>query len=362
MLGCRSNFDELEIVALSAHGSHSCVVTAGGELWCWGSGLEGQLGVAGIDTQPRPARVRDVPLLTSIDTGEYTSFARSDHGELWAWGANDWAQLGIGVTSPSVPTPRALPVLDVSDVAAAQYSTCALRTDGTVSCWGDNRCGQLGDGTRTMQAAPILVPGLTGIRSLGVDDFGMCVVDAAGALLCWGSPSDSCTGAVLTPTAVPSVPAMTSVEGGCHHTRCAIDVGGGVWCVGEGLKGQLGNGSTMSSSTFVPVAGLGPAIVEVAVGGYHTCGRTADHHVWCWGDNQFGALGLGSPTPAVAATPLLVSFFDGSIPLEDLEAGCGHTCARGGSDIYCWGMNSHGELGDSSHLDRFAPVRVTIAP
>ena len=64
-------------------------------------------------------------------------------------------------------------------------------------------------------------------------------------------------------------------------------------CWGANTYGQLGDGTTERRLGPVSVAGLRD-VIELAVGGYHTCARTQDNAVWCWGANYRGQLGLGT--------------------------------------------------------------------
>ena len=70
---------------------------------------------------------------------------------------------------------------------------------------------------------------------------------------------------------------------------------GSVKCWGAGSLGQLGNGSTTSSSVPVDVAWL-PFATFIAPGpaAYHSCAQTADNGVYCWGSGYYGQLGNGS--------------------------------------------------------------------
>ena len=60
------------------------------------------------------------------------------------------------------------------------------------------------------------------------------------------------------------------------------------------------------------------------------------------------------------STPTAVLDLAGVI---DIEAGAFHTCAtRGAGDVWCWGRNSEGQLGDGTTTSRTIPVRVMGLP
>ena len=369
--GCgRLNFDPIdgvglrEVVSFSAHGTHSCAIDNVGDLWCWGSGEYGELGGEMITMKPLPRRVPDVPPIARVDLGENVTFAIDRSNRLWAWGHNDLGQLGIGTRSPAEPQPHLIDVAQPQQTAASQYFTCTRTRTGTTSCWGVNDCGELGDGTTTSRELPgPSVMSLAGTRALAVHDIFACAIDDAEQLRCWGSPLDySYIPSWSTATLVTGLPRIVQLEGGCHLTMCAVDEAGAVWCIGQNTFGQLGNGTTTGSAVFTQVLDVGPTrgAMEIAVGAYHACARTADDHVYCWGNNASGELGTGEPGLMMTATPRELPFFDGSIPIDDLEAGCNHTCVRSGADLYCWGSNAVGSIGDGALENRYAPVRVRM--
>jgi alpha-tubulin suppressor-like RCC1 family protein len=88
------------------------------------------------------------------------------------------------------------------------------------------------------------------------------------------------------------------IVAGAFHT-CARKDDGTVWCWGHNEYGQLGDGTTADSVVPVEVTALGSAAVEIAAGADHTCARTVDGALWCWGWNKQGssATGRGPTVP-----------------------------------------------------------------
>jgi len=68
---------------------------------------------------------------------------------------------------------------------------------------------------------------------------------------------------------------------------------GAVWCWGENLFGQIGDGSAVDR-TKPSKAKTTLAMMEVCGGDYHSCARTASGQVWCWGENGLGQLNDGT--------------------------------------------------------------------
>jgi alpha-tubulin suppressor-like RCC1 family protein len=99
-----------------------------------------------------------------------------------------------------------------------------------------------------------------------------------------------------------------------------------------------------------------PAFTQVSAGFWHTCGLTSRGQLYCWGDNRFGQLGDGATEDR--ALPTLVA---GRLRFRQVSAGSYHTCASTkGNRAYCWGSNSSGQLGDGTTIEkRVTPVPVT---
>lgn len=98
-----------------------------------------------------------------------------------------------------------------------------------------------------------------------------------------------------------------------------------------------------------------PAAPQLAVGTVHTC-AVSDGQLWCWGQNGNGQLGDGSQLDQ--ATPRAVAIPQASV--ASVAAGGHHTCAlKTNGALWCWGHNGSGELGDGTVVDRPLPTPVT---
>ena len=148
-----------------------------------------------------------------------------------------------------------------------------------------------------------------------------------------------------------SAPASNPIIAGDAHT-CAL-TSTGVWCWGDNEYGQLGINSNDDSYLPVAVQGLPKSVQAVAAGVYHTC-ALSNGRVWCWGDNVLGALGNGSTTDSLVPVPVQ------GLPngVTAIAAGAYHTCAVVNQGVWCWGENAYGQLGDNSTTYRLLPVSV----
>ncbi len=188
-----------------ATGDHSCALTNTGAVWCWGANGSGELGNGTTTSSPLPEAVRGLPSdLTAIAAGGAHTCALTSGGAMWCWGGNRAGQLGDGTTTPSAlrVAVGGLPS-GVTAIAAGVEHTCALTTAGAVWCWGANGSGQLGNGTTTNSSVPVAVSGLPplGVTAIAAGGAHTCALTGAGAVWCWGANGSGQLGTARQPTA-----------------------------------------------------------------------------------------------------------------------------------------------------------------
>lgn len=144
------------------------------------------------------------------------------------------------------------------------------------------------------------------------------------------------------------------VESGAFFT-CGLDPAGAAHCWGLNTQGQLGDNSGVTKrSTPGPVAG-GLTFQWLAGSGESMCALTTGSDLYCWGDNSKGQLGDGTmvdqPTPTLVAGGHLFVSVD-----SDQATMCGVTDA---GDGYCWGDNGWGNVGDGTFVNRNVPTLIS---
>lgn len=251
-------------------------------------------------------------------------------GTVYCWGSNEYLQLGVAsttqicsveaVTGPCSTLPlRVSGDLVLSHLSAGDRHSCGLTSEGAVYCWGWNAFGQLGDGTTTSRPAPTLVSGGHRFVALSAGTVHTCGLTTTGVAYCWGAvrsgvAGDSTVNALGAPVSQVCqnpTPSYRGAEWPCSPTPLAV-------------------------STSLRFRSLDPGI-------WGTCGVTSDGIAYCWGWNQFWALGTGDDqhrsAPAAVATSLVFS---------EIHMGSGHACARTAAGAaHCWGARvfDWGQLG-----------------
>lgn len=342
-----------------------------GDVYCWGKGVEGQLGPDGSSLSLLPVRITTIPKALKISTAVYHSCIVTVDGEVWCWGGNEHGRLGIPTTMdrslvavpggpPTDPLRVELPSPAI-DISVSDNTSCAVLETGQVWCWGGNSRGQLGRGTsdpsNTLENPPAVVMNLSDARRVSLDRNTSCALRASGAVACWGENARGLidgTGSDRTvPTAVAGFANATAIAVGGSHL-CAV-MSRRVGCRGAGSLGELGDGQK-EDSDIVVYTPLEDA-VEIEAANEHTCAVLETGAIACWGWNDYYVLGTG--TFARQPTPALVADLDNAVAVS---AGERSTCAiRENGGVSCWGYGARGQIGDGRSAEASARQVSTIA-
>ena len=279
-----------------------CAVDKDGNAYGWGLGpwLKDPTQYATLEMVPVKL---PIPPATAIDSRVFPdaiACALVDGGAL-CWGQNDNGQVrvpeaGADPLAPMTPALVPLPGPATPKGIFVGSATFVLFDDGTIASWGASP--PLG---RIASLFPDPYPGLLqypGGTSVDIGGPDACLT-AQGIAYCWGAASDSDPNPVVLPkpivTPEPVVRIAATGYAGTFDTprACMIGVSGDVYCYGNNLSGQVGDGTTNYALTPTKVIGLPGPAADIKTTSRTTCALLVDGRVFCWGDDENGQLGEG---------------------------------------------------------------------
>jgi alpha-tubulin suppressor-like RCC1 family protein len=344
---------------------HTCARKTDGSIWCWGNSKDGELGDntaldwtgdggPSLDGVLAPQQVPGLSGFVAVRAGGLHTCAIDAAHNVWCWGSNDYGSLGHALNtsgdknclfSLSCPTAQAnsnggyyccnanpkqdMSVSNVSALSVGENVVCVVDSSN-VRCWGRHDVyNQLAEG--------------------------------------WDGGGPNFTSA---PVAI-AVAADHVVAG--QNFECAYQTGSPLQCWGKNDEGTLGTGDFTSVEGIVNWGGSAGVIpVSVALGAFHACVADQSGRALCSGSNTWGTLGNGTPpAPCIGPNPPCVNkpatVLSQGAPLGDVvevAVGMQHSCARtADGSIYCWGDNSVSQLGDGTkNANATSAVRVTGLP
>ncbi len=360
----------LSFIQVSAGYSHTCGITLDNLAYCWGYNFFGAVGDGSQTGRLKPVRVATTLRFQSISAGtDYTCGVTLSY-KAYCWGDGTYGTLGDGTTTDVRLTPvRAGSALHFRQVVAGNQSTCGVTTEYRAYCWGTNLYGVIGDGTQLQRLSPVPVAGGLRFQQVTVALGHACGITLQNIAYCWGNNSFGTLGSgppqdkKLTPVRVAGGLRFRQVTAGFDHT-CGVTTDSRAYCWGFNNFGEIGDGTSLNTR-LTPLRVAGGLLFHGvgALGHFHTCGRTLDNKVYCWGTNADGLLGIGTttgpetgPLGPFSSRPVAVI---GGLQFIQISARFQHTCGvTEDNKAYCWGSNVAGQLGDGTLNASTKPVAV----
>jgi hypothetical protein len=155
---------------------------------------------------------------------------------------------------------------------------------------------------------------------------------------------------------------------GVTHVRFGIMNNDTLWGWGWNADGQVGVGSSddrVNSPTLITTTDAPDTWECVSGGCKHAVAIKTDKSLWTWGNNDDGQLGNNSTVGS--STPIKVLTGTAPETWQYVSAGCSHTIGlKTDGTLWAWGNNDIGQIGDQSapdggsyHSNRLSPIQIT---
>lgn len=240
----------------------------------------------------------------------------------------------------------------------------AIDKSGSIWGWGDNRKGQVGYPQRGLLRTPVRVaPNLNGldVADIQCGNENTVFLMRDGSVYACGANGHSQLGRkelktnASEPLLVPSLSNIVQIDSGFGH-NLALDADGHVWGWGKNSTGQVGVGNRTTVPEPVDL-GL-ENIVQVGCGGRYSMCLAADGTVYVWGENDYGQVMAGRAGYTVSPQPASLP----GIRVTQIATGgdVGYVLDDEGH-VWAWGRNDYFQCGnDTVGKSTQTAVRVMI--
>ncbi|DBB18715.1 TPA: hypothetical protein ACH3X3_000321 [Trebouxia sp. C0006] len=382
------NTTHLDVCEVAVSLRHAALVTHRGEMYTWGHGTGGKLGLGNHQNADSPQRVYTLwgKSVKRVSCGDGCTAAITHDGELYTWGDGAGGNLGYGNTLRQfIPrqVEKGLGDYNIIQVSCGPYHTCAVSSGGRLFSWGDGLCGKLGHASSDNCTEPRQVSSLADQSVLHVSCgvwHTACIArpqqsqDQAGSVSYLEGPAtgfitfeDSSGGGLLGSTRGD----LYTWGGEFTWVDQKKDKAGHVTTKRDSHKGCLGLGD--ADGRLTPTRVFGPwregAIQQVETGLNLTVALTSDGQ--CFQMGETGASGRvkweGCKEPELVGGALL------GFAVERISVGMQHVAAQASpldkktglpqlgsefSGLFMWGRGREGQLGVATYQDNSVPKMV----
>lgn len=239
---------------------------------------------------------------------------------------------------------------------------------GMIYNWGWQRYNaELGDNSLTDRASPVALARPGSYKDLGWSSWmpgsyytAGAAIDSQGKIWTWGSAYQGQlgNGSVVdqsSPVSILRQDIFFRQLGGGNGTKMALDTAGKLWAWGYNSQGEFGNNTVTNTNSPVAAGVCTAQFTEFSMGLFsHVVALDSSGHIWSWGNNSYGQLGIGDTTnrSLPVSIPSAVSY-------KHVYTGELWSFAQDHTNVlWAWGRNNSGQLGLGDTTDRSTPVSV----
>lgn len=362
--------DNVEYISVKVGLTHTCGITQGNKLKCWGSNSKGKLGIGNIakDLDPTnftPTFVDPKHKYKSLALGSSHSCAVNLEGHLRCWGNNQYGQLGLPSSSADEVLPSPIPVdpeVKFLKVVAADDISCGLTQLHKIKCWGKFDSVLAEDQVNNSYSPdPTLIEGNDQFSDLAVAPSFACAITHEKKIKCWGEVNHFKYNShypiyshyARSPITIDPETNYAAISMSSSHS-CGLTEDHRIKCWGtknekimKPTNSELKNHSWWQKPSYFDT---NLRFETVITGFQKSCGKIAGQNkLFCWGSN----LGLLGEQPNEGNSKQLENT---TISGTQIALGYKHSCLiKNSGSLYCWGSNDYGQLGigeTNSPLDR----------
>jgi alpha-tubulin suppressor-like RCC1 family protein len=252
--------------------------------------------------------------------------------------------------------------------AAGANHTIFLQADGTLWGTGLNLFGQVGDGSFTTRKQAVQIGSGSSWKAVSAGAEHNLALRSDGTLWAWGRGNSGQLGRLVNGN--PPASQNSPVQIGADRDWVAVAASGGassyalkgdgtLWAWGANGSGQLGNGQSSQQNTPAQVTTpSGRKFTALAAGRDHALALAADGSLWSFGLNSFGQLGDSSNNQRLTPVQVLsANQLDND--WKAIAAGDFHSAAlKSDGTLWTWGGNGSGQLGLGSTGAQNTPIQV----
>lgn len=284
------------------------------------------------------------------------------------------------------------PKVYFKEISLGGYHGMAVAENGSLYTWGDNSSGQLGTGDKTDRDEPIKI--MSHARQISAGIKTSSAIKENGELFVWGEKGNLGYSAENESNLIPQrlrsniSSVIMGSEGGAfisnqhelfqwktgiperisgnvdyvsvrrNHHYCGsgfVNGKGELYVYGsDNFYGSLGTGKQNHYTTIEEPTKILDNVVVVSMGGQHSAAVTTDGNLYTWGRNDYGQLGDG--THQDTYEPHKVEALN---QVKSVSVGQYHTAAiTVNGDLYVWGADNAYQLGDGYQVDQPLPIKL----